>query len=70
MKSGAFWAGLGIGVTVGSGLALLFAPRPGGEMRERVSTAAQKVKEALGERVHNGWVLVLAPVSISINKSY
>ena len=69
MKSGAFWFGLGVGVTVGSTLALLMAPGPGGETRERVATAAQKVKEALAERGRNGWVLVLAPVAVTVNKS-
>ena len=45
-KRAATYAGwLGIGMAVGSGLAVLFAPRNGAEMRERLGEQAKRARD-------------------------
>ncbi len=50
MKSGAFWAGLLTGAVIGAAVALIYAPKPGHEVRGDVSEGVRKFKQAAAER--------------------
>lgn len=44
--SGAFLAGLLMGAAVGAGLALLFAPKKGSELRGQIAETARRTRES------------------------
>jgi gas vesicle protein len=43
---GALLAGLLIGAAIGAGLALLFAPKKGSELRDQIAESARKARES------------------------
>ena len=49
---GAFLVGLLLGAAVGAGLALLFAPKRGSELREELASKARKAREQATESYH------------------
>jgi gas vesicle protein len=46
-----FFAGLCAGAIVGTGVALLFAPRPGAELREQLADTAARAGDAVSKTV-------------------
>ena len=46
-----FFAGLCAGAIVGTGVALLFAPRPGSELREQLADSAARASDAVSKTV-------------------
>ncbi len=44
-----FLAGVGLGATIGAGIALLFAPKPGTETREDLKKAVQDLSKSTEE---------------------
>src|SRR4249920_1388397 len=46
-----FFAGLCAGAIVGTGVALLFAPRPGSELREQLAGSAARAGDAVSKTV-------------------
>lgn len=50
MRSGAFWAGVLTGAAVGAVVALLYAPKPGPEVREDVAEGVRKIGDAASKR--------------------
>ena len=46
-----FFAGLCAGAIVGTGVALLFAPRPGAELREQLADSAARARDAASKTV-------------------
>ncbi len=46
---GAFLAGLLMGAAIGAGLALLFAPKKGSELRNQLAESARKTRESARE---------------------
>ena len=47
----AFVTGLCAGAVIGAGLALLFAPRPGSELREQISSAAATARDTVSKSI-------------------
>lgn len=45
-SGGAFLAGLLMGAAIGAGLALLFAPKKGSELRGQIAESARKARES------------------------
>ena len=45
-SGGAFLAGLLMGAAIGAGLALLFAPKKGSELRGQIAESAKKARES------------------------
>ena len=45
-SGGAFLAGLMMGAAIGAGLALLFAPKKGSELRGQIADSAKKARES------------------------
>ncbi len=48
-RAGSFLIGLTIGGTLGGALALILAPRPGGEIREQLRERGIEIKERAGQ---------------------
>jgi gas vesicle protein len=48
-SGGAFLAGLLMGAAIGAGLALLFAPKKGSELRGQIAESAKKARESARE---------------------
>jgi gas vesicle protein len=46
---GTFLAGLLMGAAIGAGLALLFAPKKGSELRDQIAESARKARESARE---------------------
>ena len=50
MRNGAFWVGLLTGAAIGAAIALVYAPKPGHEMRGDIGEGVRKFKDAASER--------------------
>ena len=50
MKCGEFWFGMLVGAAVGAAVAMMYAPRPGEEIRGQVAERARRFREAASER--------------------